>query len=270
MIRMDFHTHTTYCDGANTPREMVEQAWKMGFTDFGISGHADFSFYEPGFGMSDAVLKQYREELLALREEFRGRMNLYIGIELDCLGPVQEAEYAIGSTHCLEKDGEIISVDNTSEELEDGVNRLWKGDWYGFARDYYELEATVYDRTGCDWIGHFDLITKFNEGCRYFDENCDEYLEPMLAAMRKLNAQGLPFEINTGAMSRGCRHTPYPSPVLLKELHQAGGRILINSDSHNVGTIGYGFEAAQRLAWTCGFRSVLALQPGGGFREIPL
>lgn len=65
--------------------------------------HADFSMFEPGFGMDDEKLRQYTEELQELREEYRGKMNLYIGIELDGLGPVQKAEYAIGSTHALIK-----------------------------------------------------------------------------------------------------------------------------------------------------------------------
>ena len=43
MLRTDFHTHTTFCDGKSTPREMVEAAYRMGMTDFGVSGHADFS-----------------------------------------------------------------------------------------------------------------------------------------------------------------------------------------------------------------------------------
>ena len=90
MLRADFHTHTTFCDGKSTAAEMVEAAYKMGMTDFGISGHADFSFCLADFGMPDQVLKQYREELYRLREEYAGRMNLYTGIELDCLGPVQE------------------------------------------------------------------------------------------------------------------------------------------------------------------------------------
>ena len=62
----------------------------MGMTDFGVSGHADFSMFEPGFGMDDEKLRQYTEELQELREEYRGKMNLYIGIELDGLGPVQK------------------------------------------------------------------------------------------------------------------------------------------------------------------------------------
>ena len=79
MLHTDFHTHTTFCDGKSTPREMVEAAYRMGMTDLGVSGHADFSMFEPGFGMDDEKLRQYTEELQELREEYRGKMNLYIG-----------------------------------------------------------------------------------------------------------------------------------------------------------------------------------------------
>lgn len=269
-LRADFHTHTTYCDGKSTPREMVESAYRMGFTDFGISGHADFSFCDPGFGMSDGKLAEYKHELGGLREEYAGRMNIYIGIELDTLGPVQQAEYAIGSTHCVYKNGEYVPVDDTEEKLADAVLRLWDGDWYAFARDYFELEATVYDRTKCDWVGHFDLLAKFNEGFRYFDETRDEYLEPALAAMKQLNDACLPFEINTGAISRGYRTEPYPGRILLRELHGMGGRIMVNSDSHHADTIGFRFDQALRTAYDCGFRRVTVLSPGGGFREIEI
>lgn len=268
MLLADFHTHTTFCDGKNTPREMVEAAYKMGFTDFGVSGHADFSMFEPGFGMNDEKLRLYTEELQNLREQYRGKMNIYIGIELDCLGPIQKAEYSIGSTHALIKHGEYVSVDDTEEKLVRAVETLWNGDWYAFAKDYYETESKIYERTKCDFIGHFDLLTKFNEGYKHFDETKDEYLEPAIESMRKLAEQGIPFEINTGAMSRGYRSAPYPSSILLKELHTCGGRILINSDSHSVQTIGYAFKEAEELAKACGFKSVCMLKPGGGFREI--
>lgn len=270
MLRADFHTHTTYADGKNSPREMVEAAYRAGLTDYGISEHADYSFCDPGFGMSDEALKRYLEELRGLREEYRGRMNVYVGIELDCLGPVQKAEYAIGSTHCLSKDGEYFSVDESEAVSEAAVRRFWGGDWYAFVREYYELEATVYERTHCDWVGHFDLLTKFNEGYRHFDETADAYLEPALAAMKKLNAQGLPFEINTGAISRGYRTQPYPSHILLKELKQMGGRIMINSDSHQASTIAYRFDQAVRLALECGFTRTCVLRPGGGFDEVEI
>ena len=120
-------------------------------------------------------------------------MNLYIGIELDGLGPVQKAEYAIGSTHALIKDGKYVCVDDTEEKLVKAVETLWHGDWYAFAREYFETEAQIYDRTKCDFIGHFDLLTKFNEGYKHFDETKDAYLEPAITAMHKLAALGIPF-----------------------------------------------------------------------------
>lgn len=270
MLRADFHNHTKYCDGKSTTREMVESAFQKGMTDFGISGHADFSFCIENFGMQDQTLKRYLAELYDLREEYRGRMNIYAGIELDCLGPIKKAEYAIGSTHCVCKNGEYVQVDESEEALRDSVGRLWNGDWYALARDYYELESTVYDRTRCDWVGHFDLLTKFNEGYKLFDETKDEYLEPALAAMKKLNAQGLPFEINTGAISRGYRTSPYPNKILLKELFNMGGSIIINSDSHHADNIGCCFDMAVRSAVECGFTHSLILAPGGGFREAEL
>ncbi len=268
-LRADFHTHTTYCDGKSTPRQMVEAAYGMGLTDFGISGHADYSMWEQGFGMSDAILSAYKRELEALREEYAGKMNIYIGIELDTLGPVQQAEYAIGSTHSILKDGHLVTVDDTEEKLVQAVETFWNGDWYAMAQDYFELEATVYDKLHCDWVGHFDLLTKFNEAYRYFDETKDDYLEPALNAMKKLHSQGLPFEINTGAMSRGYRTAPYPNPILLRELHAMGGRIIINSDSHSADTIAYAFDQAGKIAYECGFRKVTVWSKDG-FREIPL
>ena len=38
--RQDLHTHTTYCDGKNTPREMIEAAMAKGLLRIGFSGHS--------------------------------------------------------------------------------------------------------------------------------------------------------------------------------------------------------------------------------------
>ena len=84
-------------------------------------------------------------------------------------------------------------MDDTEEKLVQAVETFWNGDWYAMAQDYFELEATVYDKLHCDWVGHFDLLTKFNEAYRYFDETKDDYLEPALNAMKKLHSQGLPL-----------------------------------------------------------------------------
>ena len=269
MIKADFHTHTNFCDGKHSPAEMVESAYKKGLTDYGISGHA---YINAGgeFGMNDVVFKKYKEEIDRLKKEYEGKMNIYAGIELDCLGPIQEADYSIGSVHCVKKNGEYVVVDYTEEFLCDAVNRLWDGNWYALTKDYYDLVAQNYDITKCDFIGHFDLITKFNQDYKHFDEENDTYLEQCYNAMKKLNSYNIPFEINTGAISRGYRKEPYPNKILLRELYKMGGQIIINSDSHSAENICYKFDEAVKIAKECGFKSSLILKPEGGFREVPL
>lgn len=179
-------------------------------------------------------------------------------------------EYAIGSCHCIKKKDEYVMIDTSDAMLTEAVNRLWDGDWYALTRDYYETEAQVLERTGADLIGHFDLITKFNQDYCHFDESRDEYLEPALRAMKKLNEAEVPFEINTGAISRGYRREPYPSEILLKELKTMGGKIMINSDCHMREAIGFRFQEAAKLAWRCGFRKVSVLRPCGVMEEMEL
>ena len=40
MILEDFHMHTTFCDGVNTPEEMVQAAIRLGMKRIGFSAHA--------------------------------------------------------------------------------------------------------------------------------------------------------------------------------------------------------------------------------------
>ena len=73
------HNHSTWCDGKNTPREMIEAAIAAGFTDFGISGH---TYVTPDdFGVRDE--EAYLKELRALQEEYRDRIRFWVGLEHD-------------------------------------------------------------------------------------------------------------------------------------------------------------------------------------------
>jgi histidinol-phosphatase (PHP family) len=50
------------------------------------------------------------------------------------------------------------------------------------------------------------------------------------------------FEINTGAMAKGYRTSPYPAADQMKYIRNKGGILIYSSDSHSVDTVGYGFE----------------------------
>ena len=61
----NFHTHTVFCDGKNTPEEMVLSAIEKGFTALGFSGHG-LTGFDPGYCLRD--IAGYRAEVLRLLE----------------------------------------------------------------------------------------------------------------------------------------------------------------------------------------------------------
>ena len=50
MVRSNFHTHTRYCDGKDSPAELAEAAFALGFRALGFSGHS-FTPFDP-YGMT--------------------------------------------------------------------------------------------------------------------------------------------------------------------------------------------------------------------------
>ena len=118
-------------------------------------------------------------------------------------------------------------------------------------------------------MGHFDLLTKFNEGGQLFDEAAPRYVDAAMGALESLLRRDVIFEVNTGAISRGCRSAPYPAPFLLRAIQERGGRICITSDSHSPRTLTSAFPLAAELALSCGFRETWLLTDEG-FQAVPL
>lgn len=267
MIKANFHTHTVFCDGKNTAEEMVRAAVAQGMTAIGFSGHS-YSDIE-SYGMKPEVCREYRREILRLREIYAGQIEIYLGLEQDSLCPAPDAryDYLIGAVHSFCKDGQYLSVDESEQAMGQAVRQHYGGDYYAYAEDYYRALASTVTAFNPDFIAHFDLVTKFNENGKYFDESNPRYREAALSALEKLKKADKPFEINTGAMSRGYRTTPYPAPFLLRAIHEMGGRILLSSDAHRCRDLLFGFEQAAELARACGFRSALVLTKNGWREE---
>lgn len=268
-LKANFHTHTTFCDGENTAEEMLLRALELGFSHLGFSGHG-YTWFDKDFLLdTDAYFRECRR----LAEKYRDQIEVLVGIEQDNLADVsvnKDADYLIGSTHYLHFDDDsYIAIDNTAEMVADMVKRYFGGDYYRYSKAYYELEAQVYDRTHCDFIGHFDLVVRFNDQMHTIDETDARYLKPALEAMEYLVSKDIPFEINTGAINRGRKAEPYPTPRLLKALHDFGGQILINSDSHSVKTLDGCFDVAVQKARAAGFTHTNILTKEG-WKQVAL
>lgn len=252
MITTNFHTHTIFCDGKDTPEEMVIEAIKKGFTALGFSGH---SFFEPEkeINMSAEVQKEYIKQITELKEKYKGKIKIFCGIEQDIFSPepLYPYDYRIGSVHNLFKDGKYYDVDASSESTKNTVDTVYGGDFDAFAEDYFALFGTVLEKTNADIIGHIDLVSKFSETLGY--SQSDRFLKACEAAIIKLVPYNKPFEINTGAMSRGARSIPYPTKEILQLIKKHGGKIAFSSDCHNKDYLDFGFDKAVELALSVGF-----------------
>lgn len=248
MITKDLHMHTTYCDGRNTPEEMILSAIKKGLKTVGLSGHC-YTGNDKVFGMSKENMQKYFDEVQYLKTKYKDKIEVLCGIEQDSFAgfPALNFDYAIGSVHYVYKNGNYLGVDHSEQILVNDVNKYYNGDFYAYAEDYYNQVANVIKDTNADIIGHFDLVTKFNEGYKHFDEQNPRYVNAYKAAVDCLIPYGKPFEINTGAISRGYRTKPYPSEPIMQYIKEKGGTFIMSSDSHSAENIAYKFDEFENL-----------------------
>ena len=233
MTLSNYHTHTRYCDGRDTPEELVREAIRLGCSELGFSGHSHVSFDDCCMTVEGTA--HYKSEIRRLREQYRNRIGIRLGVEQDYFGdlPTDDYEYVIGSVHYVPKDGQFLSVDHSAPNFDETVRCHYGGDVYAFVEDYYALVARVYEKTRCTIVGHFDLITKFNEGGCRFDTAHPRYRKAAGEALEALLAAPVLFEINTGAIARGYRKTPYPESWILEELIAHKAPLLLSSDCHD-------------------------------------
>lgn len=248
MITKDLHCHTTYCDGGNTPEEMVKAAIDKGLDMIGISAHS-YTFFDTSYCLQREAIPRYLAELRYLRAAYYDRIHVLCGVEQDYYSdhPTDDFDYVIGSVHYLKCGEDYIPVDETPEILTEAADKYFAGDIYALCEAYFCTVADVVNMTSCDIIGHFDLISKFTERTDLIDTTHPRYVAAWKTAADELLKTGVPFEINTGAISRGYRTAPYPSAEIIAYIKSHGGELILSSDAHSADAVAYGFEEYESL-----------------------
>ena len=243
MTTKDLHMHTVFCDGTNAPEQMVLSAIDKGLTTVGVCAHS-FTFFDTSYCIQKEAVPRYLAEVRYLRAKYFDRIRVLCGVEQDYYSdqPTDDFDYVIGSVHYLKCGEDYVPVDETPEILKNAAEKYFDGDIYALCEEYYRTVADVVNKTACDIIGHFDLITKFIEREPLFDTHHPRYIAAWKSAADKLLKTGVPFEINTGAMSRGYRTSPYPSAEIIDYLKANGGELVQSSDAHSAAAIAYRFE----------------------------
>ena len=259
MSLSSYHTHSQFSDGKNTLEEMVLSAIENGCEEIGFSDHAPMPFYCE-WDVKEPLIEDYRSTVLRLKEKYKDKIKIYLGIEQDYYSvPPKDYDYIIGSVHFVYKNGEYLPVDISAQEVKAFIDKHYEGDAYAYCEDYFKTVKDVYNATKCQIIGHFDLVTKFNEVLPMIDINHPRYVKAVDDALSVLLDCPAIFEINTGAISRGYRTTPYPDMTTLDKIAKSGKKFVITSDTHNRETITFKFEEQQKILDDKGYDYIKSL-----------
>lgn len=251
----NLHTHTTFCDGQSTAEEMVQKAIEKGFVSLGFSGHA-YTPFELTSCMTDEI--GYINEINRLKEMYKSKIEIYLGTEEDAFALVDRSkyEYIIGSLHFLKKNNKILPFDIGNEYMKSCFEAFDKN-VEKMAECYYSTFTDYLIKRRPDIVGHFDLITKYDEvdepiflGNKRHDAIAETFL-------RSIANKDFLFEVNTGAIARGYRSSPYPSANLLHVLKEENAHITLSSDCHNKDYLDCNFDETKHLLRDIGFKEYM-------------
>jgi len=258
-IRSNLHTHTKFSDGRSTLDENVKAAVEAGFLSLGISDHT----YVEGvdFGIHADKTEDYVRSVRSAANEYKDKLDIFCGIELDAGIPCKREllDYVIASVHFIDAKGETYPVDLSGDEQRRTINEAFGGKEHLYAAAYFDTLAEHVEHSKPDIVGHFDLLTKFNG----FDETDERYRESALSTVRRIMKTCTRFEVNTGAMARGYKTTPYPARFILEEIKSLGGSVILSSDCHDADKLTFAFDESVKLLKEIGFTHVDRLTADG-------
>ena len=252
-MKVNYHTHSTWCDGKDSPRRIIQTAVEKGFDVIGFSSHAMLPENDTDWVLTPEKALRYATEIRLLAEEFKDKIRVLCGVEADYVPgganpdrgtyAAVRPDYIIGSIHfVLAGDGARVPVDHTPELLADGLRDHFGGDGEAFVRAYFRQQREMVSRFDFDIVGHLDLVRKFNLKHPYFDESAAWYRAELVETADAVAASGKLVEVNTGAVVRGWLREPYPSAGFRELLKDRGVKFVLSSDAHAAEAVDGAFD----------------------------
>jgi len=260
------HTHTLFCDGRDDVETMCRAAMEKGLSAIGFSAHGPV-FKKTGlktnWHLPDERLDAYIAEVLAARQRWRGKLAVYLGLELDYIKGLRSAmdsdiralnlDYIIGSVHYLvpSNGAEPFTVDGPPDEFEKGLREGFGGDIEALLRSYWDAMEEMIALGGFDILGHADLVkVNIRDKSRLSaeSETC-RHAEIARATARA----GLTAEVNTGGLNRGRTQDVYPSLPFLRLFREQEVPAIITADAHCAADLDGHYDIARQTLLAAGY-----------------
>lgn len=246
----DYHFHTIFSGDSETPvREQLDQAISLGMKFLCVTDHHDYDVDSPIDFTLD--LDRYFETMIRLREEYKNKLELRIGIELGLQTHLEEyfknllstypLDFVIGSTHFVNRKDAVYPEFFQGRTEEEAYLH------------YFQVTLdNVKNLSTFDVAGHLDYIVRYgpNKADFYSYHTYQDLFDEIL---KTIIEKGKGIECNTAGYRKGINQ-PNPSPEIIKRYRELGGEIItIGSDAHIPEDLGADFHRAKELLRSAGF-----------------
>ncbi|WDH97959.1 histidinol-phosphatase [Paenibacillus urinalis] len=253
-MKFDLHTHHFRCGHADgNIRDYVEAGISAGLAAIGISDHTPYFGSEeeqpfPKIAMAKAELRHYVQEVLDIKKEYEGKIDVLLGIESDFFPEVAQIyhetlskypfDYIIGSVHST--GGVSIFNKNRWKGLDDQASLQVKEAYYDLIRQSA--------RSGMFQIlGHIDAM-KGNYPA-FADIPASKAIDETLKVIAE---EKIAIEINTSGKTKLCGGW-YPADEILERAHYYGVYVTFGSDAHKPSRVGDEWEEVRTRLIDIGF-----------------
>lgn len=255
MEKFDLHTHHDRCGHADgVIEDYIKAAIEAGMTAIGISDHSPYFAHEddrphPSIAMARSEFPRYVEEVLRLKEKYRDRIEVLLGVESDFFPDVLDAyreayapypfDYLIGSVH--QTRGVSIFNRNRWKRIEPALHTDEK-------RHYYELIRQSAEAGLFQVLGHIDAMKGYYPAFSDIpgaEREIDE-------ALKAVAAHDIAIEINTSGKTKDVGGW-YPSDTILERALRFGVDVTFGSDAHVPDRVGDEWELVRKRLKELGF-----------------
>lgn len=230
-MRTNYHTHTYRCHHAGgTEEDYIIEGIEKNLKVLGFSDHGPFYDNRYGLRMDYCDLKEHIELLKHLREKYKEKIQIKIGLEIE-YDPREDDFYKklyeeynldyliLGQHFFMSRNGEMKNI----YEIKDTLDFI----------DYANSVVSAMDSGFFKIIAHPDI---FFVNDFLWDENCEKACDIIINAALE---RDFLLEFNANGLRRGIsgfkdgKRYPYPHPKFFEKLSKTNVGVVINSDCHD-------------------------------------
>lgn len=252
-MRADLHTHTLFSfDGkpTATPENMAESAIARGLTHLAITDHCDIDCELAGLYRPLDRHAAFAA-LSALKEQYRGRLEILVGIELGGAHHVPDAARALLAEHPYDIVlGSLHNLENERDFAFFEFDKLTDAQAHAYFDRVLEESMALCEFEGIHVITHLTYMDRYmHRAGKALD--IAPHRPALEALFDRIVAKGLVLELNTSCLGEGYG---MPTEELLALYFARGGRrVCLGSDAHFPERIAQHFDTTLDILTRVGF-----------------